>query len=158
MKKVILVPVLLGAMGIGGVIAVTGGNITGSANSEKLTTSEIEKKALAEVKGTVSDIELETGVTKSYYEVEVITDDAEYDLKLDAFSGELLKKTKERLDDDDSIENSQSNTSTKSNVNSSAATAKQNNDVYDDDRYDDDDDDDLDDRYDDDDDDDRYDD
>ncbi|MEK9199739.1 PepSY domain-containing protein [Ureibacillus sp. FSL E2-3493] len=174
MKKVILVPVLLGVMGIGGIIAVTGGNITGSANAEKLTTSEVEKKALAEVKGTIRDIEFETGVTRSYYEVEVITDDAEYDLKLDAFSGELLKKTKERLDYDDTIQNTQTNTNTNtnttnsaknSNVNASTKAPKQNNNVYDDNRYDDyyddlDDryDDDLDDRYDDDDDDDRYDD
>lgn len=35
MKKIILVPALLGIMSIGGVIAVSGDNLVGSANSSK---------------------------------------------------------------------------------------------------------------------------
>ncbi|RTQ93641.1 PepSY domain-containing protein [Lysinibacillus telephonicus] len=104
MRKVILVPALLGVMGIGGIIAVAGGNIVGSADSpKKLSASEIEKKALAEVNGTITDFEFEREGTRSYYEVEIITSDAEYDLKFDAFTGELLKKRKERLEKDDII-------------------------------------------------------
>lgn len=104
MRKVILVPALLGVMGIGGVIAVAGGNIVGSADSpKKLSASEIEKKALAEVNGTITDFEFEREGTRSYYEVEIITSNAEYDLKFDAFTGELLKKRKERLEKDDII-------------------------------------------------------
>lgn len=104
MRKVILVAALLGVMGIGGVIAVAGGNIVGSADSpKKLSASEIEKKALAEVNGTITDFEFEREGTRSYYEVEIITSNAEYDLKFDAFTGELLKKRKERLEKDDII-------------------------------------------------------
>lgn len=169
MKKIILVPALLGVMGIGGIIAVSGENIVGSANTSKvLTKSEIEKKALAEVKGNIVEIDFDIEGSRKVYEVEVVTADAEYDLKFDALSGKLLKKTKD--DHDDDIRNTASTTSTNSNtsMNSSdstqaSATNNQQTQIDDlDDRYDDDlYDDDLDDRYDDlhdDDNDDRYDD
>ena len=101
MKKIILVPAILGVMGIGGVMAIAFEK-TSSANNDKiLTFEEIEKKALAVINGNVKDIDLESNGFKSYYEVEIITDDAEYELKLDASSGELLKKTKEALDYED---------------------------------------------------------
>lgn len=106
MKKMILVPALLGVMGIGGTLAIYGENLIGSANNEKLLTLEqIEKKALAEVKGQIRDIEFERNAVTSYYDVEVVTKDAEYDLKFDAVSGKLLFKTKDFLDFDDTYEN-----------------------------------------------------
>lgn len=102
MKKIILVPALLGVMGIGGAIAAVGGNLVGSADSSKqLSTSEIEKRALQVVDGTIKEIEFEKEGKRSYYEVDIVTDDFEYDLKFDAFTGELLKKKKDDRDDDD---------------------------------------------------------
>lgn len=102
MKKIILVPALLGVMGIGGVMAAVGGNLIGSADSSNLlSVSEIEKKAIQVVDGKIKDIELEKEGKKSYYEVDIVTDDFEYDLKFDAFTGELLKKKKDDRDDDD---------------------------------------------------------
>mgnify|MGYP001196912262 CR=1 FL=1 len=96
MKKIILVPALLGVMSIGGLIAVGDGNIIGSANNSNiLSKSEIEKKALKEVNGVITELEYEQKGLKSYYEVEVITRDAEYDLLFDAQTGKLLKKQKE---------------------------------------------------------------
>jgi len=159
MKKIILVPALLGVMGIGGIIAVAGGEIVGSADTSKvLTKSQIEKKVLAEVDGKITEIDFDKEGLISLYEVEVVTSEAEYDLKFDAFTGELLKK---KIDEVYTVKNAaksttttktsaSTNTSTKSN-----STMKDNNrdDWEDDDRYDDLDD--LDDLYDDDD---RYDD
>ena len=102
MKKVVLVPTLLGVMGIGGFIAIVGGDLISSANSsEKLTVEQIEKKALQAVNGRITELEFEKEGTRSFYEVEVTTKDAEYDLKFDALTGELLKKDKDLLDLDD---------------------------------------------------------
>ncbi|MCM3389416.1 PepSY domain-containing protein [Ureibacillus chungkukjangi] len=113
MKKIILVPALLGIMSIGGVIAVSGDNLVGSANSSKeLTKNEIEKKALAEVDGKITEIELEKEGAALLYEVEIVTADAEHDLKFNALTGELLKKTK------DDIKKSKPNT----NINSNSAS------------------------------------
>lgn len=115
MKKIILVPALLGIMSIGGVIAVSGDNLVGSADSSKeLTKNEIEKKALAEVEvdGKITEIELEKEGAALLYEVEIVTADAEHDLKFNALTGELLKKTK------DNIKKSKPNT----NINSNSAS------------------------------------
>ncbi|MDN4494912.1 PepSY domain-containing protein [Ureibacillus aquaedulcis] len=165
-------------MGIGGIIAVSGENIVGSADTSKvLTKSEIEKKALAEVKGKITEIDFDTEGSRKVYEVEVLTAETEYDLKFDAVTGELLRKTKDDHYDDD--RNANTNTSTNNSINTNTSTNnsintngttqapstnQQNQDDNYDDRYDDDHDDDDDDdsydddRYDDDDDDDRYDD
>lgn len=158
MKKIILVPALLGVMGIGGIIAVSGGTVVGSADTSKvLTKNEIEKIALAEVKGDITEIDFDMEGTRKVYEVEVVTADAEYDLKYDALSGKLLKKTK---DDHDDERNSNTSTSKNANINANEKTkdtAKTNQQIQEDDRFDDD----YDDRYDDNDDDDnddRYDD
>lgn len=161
MKKVILVPALLGVMGIGGILAVAGGDIVGSANSAKvLAKSEIEKKVLAEVDGKITEMEFEVEGSISVYEVEVVTLEEEYDLKFNAITGDLLKKTKDYHDDYDDIKRSNLNafssttstnqsTSTPSKASITTSSATQNDDDrYDDDRYDDDIDDD-DDRYDD---------
>lgn len=136
MKKIILVPALLGVMGIGAALAVSGGSLTGSANNQKVITLDvIEKKALAEVNGTIRDIEYEKVGTKNYYEVEVYTADAEYDLKFDAVTGELLKKKKdtENLDDrveaivgnvdDDKQQFTQSARTTQNNTNATSKSA-----------------------------------
>ncbi|QCR33896.1 PepSY domain-containing protein [Lysinibacillus sp. SGAir0095] len=161
MKKIILVPALLGVMGIGGIIAVAGGNIVGSADtSVVLTKSQIEKKALAEIEGKITEIVFDKEGLLNVYEVEIVTADAEYDFKFDATSGELLKKRKD--DEYHDVKNSNTNASTNTNTESNSTIQEDDgDDWYDDDQYDDDDDqDNLDDRYDDDDhdDDDRYDD
>lgn len=105
MKKIILVPALLGVMGIGGALALYGENLTGVANTDKtLTLEQVEQKALKEVNGTIRDIEYDRNAIRSYYEVEVIATDAEYDLKFDAVTGELLSKRKDFLDYDDVYE------------------------------------------------------
>jgi len=101
MKKMILIPALVGVLGVGAVIGSTT-LLTGDAEEKKvLTMQEIEKKALAVVNGTVADIEFDQNRNRSIYEVEVQTEREEYDLKFDAFTGKLLKQKKELRDMDD---------------------------------------------------------
>ncbi|MEG0449471.1 MAG: PepSY domain-containing protein [Lysinibacillus sp.] len=101
MKKIIVIPALVGVLGIGAAVGSTT-LLAGKAQEQKaLTVQEIEKKALAIVKGTVTDIEFDKESTGDVYEVEITTATEEYDLKLDAYTGELLKQKVETLNDDD---------------------------------------------------------
>ena len=97
MKKVILVPALLGVMGIGGIIAVAGESLVGSAS--ELSAEQIKEKALNEVNGKIKEFEIEKEGNKKYYEIEIVTKDAEYELKYDASTGDLVRKHKDDLDD-----------------------------------------------------------
>nr|WP_106781442.1 PepSY domain-containing protein [Lysinibacillus timonensis] len=98
MKKVILVPLLLGVMGIGGVIALAGGHMVSSASEVSL--AQIKTKALSEVNGTIREVEVERKGNKKYYGIEIVTENAKYDLIYDAATGELVKKQKDEIDDD----------------------------------------------------------
>ena len=104
MKKIILVPALVGVLGIGAVIGSTS-LLSGNAQEKKvLTMQEIEQKALGIVNGTVTNIEFDKERTGDVYEVEITTATEEYDLKFDAYTGKLLKQKKEVLDDDGNIQ------------------------------------------------------
>ena len=101
MKKIILIPALVGVLGIGAVVGSTS-LLSGNAQENKvLTMQEIEKKALAILSGTVTDIEFDQERTGDVYEVEITTATEEHELKFDAYTGELLKQKKEALDNDD---------------------------------------------------------
>lgn len=101
MKKIILIPALVGVLGIGVVVGSTS-LLSGNAQEKKvLTMQEIEEKALAIVNGTVTDIEFDKELTGDVYEVEITTATHEHDLKFDAYTGELLKQEKDVLNDDD---------------------------------------------------------
>ena len=92
-----IISTLLCAMVLGGVLALSS-NLIGSADDAKLITmAEAEQLALSEVNGKVVEIEKEKQGTKVYYEIEVETNDAEYDIKIDAITGEIVKKTKGQL-------------------------------------------------------------
>lgn len=105
MKKIVVVPALLGAMAIGGILTLSTDLIGSADNSDIITMAEAEKKALEAVKGKVVEIEKEKEGTKIYYEVEIETKDAEYELKIDALTGDVLKNKKELHDDDDDWDN-----------------------------------------------------
>lgn len=101
MKKIILIPALVGVLGIGAVIGSTS-LLSGNAQENKvLTMQEIEKKALAVVNGTVTNIEFDKERTGDVYEVEITNATEEHDLKFDAYTGKLLSQKKEALDDGD---------------------------------------------------------
>ena len=112
MKKIILIPALVGVLGVGAAIGSTT-LLTGNAQEKRvLSMQEIEKKALKIVNGTVTDIEFDQDQYRSVYEVEVYTDTEEFDLKFDAYTGELLKQKKERRDKDDVYDKKTASTTT----------------------------------------------
>jgi uncharacterized membrane protein YkoI len=109
MKKKMLIGSLSAALLFGGAFAVGASNnddgkkLDNKANDVKtvLSTDEVEKIALQEIAGTVEEIELERKSDKVVYEVEVEKDDFDYDLYIDAYSGEIY--TINHDDDDDHI-------------------------------------------------------
>lgn len=77
-----------------------------SQQAPELTTDEIRDMVLNQYPGEITEIELDKELNKVVYEVEVISNGKEYDLKLDGNSGEVLKLkektvyTKENQSDD----------------------------------------------------------
>ena len=101
MKKIIVIPALVGVLGVGVVMGSTS-LLWGNAEVNKaLTVQEIEKKAVGIVNGAVTSIEFDKERTGDVYEVEIITETEEHDLTFDAYTGKLLKQKKEVVDDDD---------------------------------------------------------
>ena len=100
MKKKLLIGTLGAALVFGGAFAVSATNnddvsTTNKTKVEKtfLSTDEVEKIALQEVAGVVEEIELERESGKSVYEVDIEKDDIDYDLHIDAYSGEIYPLT-----------------------------------------------------------------
>lgn len=93
MKKMITVLAITGSLAVSGVVAAAGIQ----ANSGKILSSEeISKKALSYVKGTVYKVELDKEKGTQVYEIDVQgKNNKEYELKLDAKTGELLEKKME---------------------------------------------------------------
>ena len=56
-----------------------------------LSIDEVKKIALTEQDGHIDDIELETDDGYTYYEVEIENHDVEYDIYIEAYTGEVLK-------------------------------------------------------------------
>lgn len=103
-----VIGVLGAALVFGGAFAVGAADnddvrTTTTAKNEKtvLSTDEVKKIALQEVAGTVEEIELERKSDKVVYEVDVEKDDVDYDLSIDAYSGEIYAIDRDDHDDDD---------------------------------------------------------
>lgn len=92
MRKMILVPALLGVIGFGTVIGQTGANA-----AEVLTYDQIKQQALTEVNGIITDVGYEKNNVNSFYEFEIITSNTKYELQYDATTGELLNKQQKTL-------------------------------------------------------------
>jgi uncharacterized membrane protein YkoI len=98
--------VLIGTLGaalvFGGAFAVgaTGNDGVNKTKNEKtiLSTDEVKKIAVQEVAGVVEEIELENESGRLVYEVDIENDDVDYDLHIDAYSGEIYAI--DRNDDD----------------------------------------------------------
>lgn len=127
MKKKMLIGTLSAALVFGGAFAVGASNnedvnkVNDKAKNEKtfLSLDEVKKIALQEVNGVVEEIELERKSDKAVYEVDIEKDDIDYDLHIDAYSGEIYS-----VDDDDHDENlSNSNQNTKNTISQVDATA-----------------------------------
>ncbi|KAA0955802.1 hypothetical protein FQ087_14530 [Sporosarcina sp. ANT_H38] len=102
MKKWMMIPALAGVLVIGGVAIVGNAGQSLAATPKGLLTME-EAKAIAikSVGGTVTEIELDREISGDIYEVEIKSDGFEYDLDIDAKTGEVLRTDKDRNDDDD---------------------------------------------------------
>lgn len=98
MKKWIVIPALVGTTLIGGTIISMNTDFLATAdNNTILAVDEVKEIALKEVSGKVTSIELDDDSNRKVYEVEVLTEDFDYDLNFDAITGELLKTEKENL-------------------------------------------------------------
>jgi uncharacterized membrane protein YkoI len=117
MKRKVLIGTLGAALVFGGAFAVGATNNdnvstvdTNKTKNEKtfLSTDEVEKIALQEVAGVVEEIELEKKSGKVIYEVDIEKDDVDYDLYIDAYSGEIYTIDRDVDDDDDNLNPSNS--------------------------------------------------
>ncbi|WP_277674473.1 PepSY domain-containing protein [Piscibacillus halophilus] len=72
-----------------------------AVNTNKLIgVEELEDIVLSKVNGTIEEVELETkGEGKAFFEVEVIKDQKEYELIIDAYTGKIVN-VEEKFDDD----------------------------------------------------------
>lgn len=66
-----------------------------------LTFDEASAKALQEVDGKITDIELDRDDRVPHFEIDIDKDGYDYDLKLDAVTGEILQQKREKDDNDD---------------------------------------------------------
>ncbi|MGG0656182.1 PepSY domain-containing protein [Rummeliibacillus pycnus] len=101
MKKTLIAVAITGCIAVSGVVAVAAQN-NGKGNI--LSSKEISKKALSYVKGQVYKVELDHEKSGPIYEVDVKNKQANYELKLDAKTGELLEKST-RYSSNDPISN-----------------------------------------------------
>lgn len=106
MKKWIVIPALAGAVVLGGVTMAANASSTekneAPASEGILSIEQAESKAIESVGGKVTKVEFEREKSGDIYEVEVISDGVEYDLDIDAKTGEVLRTEKDTDDDDDS--------------------------------------------------------
>jgi len=104
MKKWMLLPALAAVLTIGGVALASDSTTSpGPNNDEKfklLTKEQAIVIAKEKAAGIVVDIELDRENNRSLYEIEIEDGKYEYDLEIDAITGEILKFKKE-LDNDD---------------------------------------------------------
>ncbi len=107
MKGKILIGFVCTAVVLGGSFAAVAAKnqdntLEDQNKKEFITLEDAETIALKEVNGIVESIDLETKVGKSYYEVEIEKDHMDYDIYIDAVTGEPYSiKQDDRFDDDD---------------------------------------------------------
>jgi len=107
MKGKILIGFVCTAVVLGGSFAAVSAKnqdnrVDDQNKKEFITLEEAETIALKEVNGAVESIDLETKVGKSYYEVEIEKDYMDYDIYIDAVTGEpySIKQDDKDFDDD----------------------------------------------------------
>ena len=97
MKKKMMIGTLSAVFVLGGAFAVGASNnddgtkVEAKANNAKtiLGYDEVKKIALQEVNGVIEEIELEREANTALYEVDIEKDNIDYDLHIDAYSGEI---------------------------------------------------------------------
>lgn len=69
-----------------------------SQKGPRLSPEEVKSFVLSQYPGTITELELERDDNRAIYEIEIVKDNMEYELKVDGNSGEILK-LKEKLID-----------------------------------------------------------
>ena len=131
MKKKVLIATLGASLVFGGAFAVgaTNNDNVSTTNTIKnkqaiLSTDEVKKIALQEVAGIVEEIELERKSDKVVYEVDIKRDNVDYNLYIDAYSGEIYTIDRDdQNDDDNNIHSSNGGQNNKNMISQADATA-----------------------------------
>jgi len=106
MKKWLAIPALAGVVVLGGVAMTVGAEKSDiGAVEEFLTIEEAKAKAVEAVGGKVTEIEFEREKSGEKYEIEVKSDGVEYDLDIDAKTGEVLRTKQDDYDDRSHLSN-----------------------------------------------------
>lgn len=100
MKK--KVTVLVGALAIGTMVGLgfsqSDQDAQASENQQaSVSSDDISSQVNEQYEGEITELELEDENNQLYYEVEVTNDNEEYDLKVDAETGEILKENVEKF-------------------------------------------------------------
>ncbi len=99
-----MIPALAGVLVLGGIAMVGNtGNSVEAAAKGLLTMEKARAIAVKSVGGNVTGIELDREISGDVYEVEVQSKGTEYDLDIDAKTGEILRTKKDNIDNDDVI-------------------------------------------------------
>lgn len=141
MKKMIYIPAAAGILALGGVAwantdanpqestvqAETATDLKADASQSTnqkqfLTFDEASAKALQEVDGKITDIELDRDDRVPHFEIDIDKGGYEYDLKLDAVTGEILEQKREKDDNDDNDDDRDDNYSSDEKSSSAAAS------------------------------------
>ena len=131
MKRKVLIGTLGAALVFGGTFAVSAAkndDVNAADNTTKnekifLSTDEVEKIALQEVDGILESIELEKESDKVIYEVDIEKDNIDYDLDMDAYSGEIYSVDRDDDNNDDDANLSKGDQNQNSIISQADATA-----------------------------------
>jgi uncharacterized membrane protein YkoI len=109
MKKKMVMGALSAVLVLGGAFAVgatnndsgSKGEVKANAAKTILGYDEVKKIALQKVDGVVEEVELEREANTAVYEVDIEKDHIDYDLHIDAYSGEVYSVDRDDDGDDD---------------------------------------------------------
>jgi len=104
-----------GAIGIGVSSSNAAENSSSKEKTQKIGIERANQLALEAVPGKIKSVELEKENGKTYYDFEIIKDNKEYDVHIDAYNGQTLKV---KIDDDARQQNQQG-----SNANGNASSS-----------------------------------
>lgn len=120
MKKFVYIPIVAGVLALGGVAWANGDDNPKGTDStstgavaptvvteEMLSFEEASAKALEVANGTITGSELDLDSRTPHYEIDIDHEGYEYDVKIDAVTGDVLEQKREKEDQDDINSNNQ---------------------------------------------------
>ncbi|MEH7123603.1 PepSY domain-containing protein [Bacillus sp. JJ1773] len=117
MKKKFMIGVVSAAVILGGAVAAGAAKNDNpkaemqNTNEKIITHEEAIKIALTKAEGYVESVELENKSGKRYFEVEIENKDKEFEIRIDAITGDVLSVKEDLDDDDDDFEKTAKSTS-----------------------------------------------